>query len=201
MPLFIVIPLILIFLTRFAKHRGTSTGYADELVDQGMEATRAQQMENWRNQQEVLEARKQQRFMTESFDQVEEAGETDWRNLSGYVAGRNQDFDLDETLGAVVPGETISHHIELQSRIGQAKVFEFDVKNSFMGYSDFRARFTAETGQDWTIEPNEGSLNGKKGTDFLVKYNPGSPSASSGYLVIETEDDKWTFQVTGTASM
>ena len=33
---------------------GKSTGYAETLIDQGMEATRAQQLENWQNQQEVL---------------------------------------------------------------------------------------------------------------------------------------------------
>jgi hypothetical protein len=33
---------------------GKSSGYADTLISQGMEATRAQQLENWQNQQEVL---------------------------------------------------------------------------------------------------------------------------------------------------
>ena len=32
---------------------GTSTGYADELVAKGMEQQKAQQLENWKNQQEV----------------------------------------------------------------------------------------------------------------------------------------------------
>ena len=70
-----------------------------------------------------------------------------------------------------------------------------------MGYSDFRARFTADTGGDWTVEPTEGSLNGRKDTHFTVKYRPQNPGTTSGYLVIETEDDKWTYQVTGQGSM
>ena len=70
-----------------------------------------------------------------------------------------------------------------------------------MGYSDFRARFTPETGGDWSVEPTEGSLNGRSGTEFTVKFRPQNPGTSTGYLVIETEDDKWTFQVTGTSSM
>ena len=38
---------------RSAKNAwGTSTGYADTLIDNGMEAQRAQQLENWKNQQE-----------------------------------------------------------------------------------------------------------------------------------------------------
>lgn len=32
---------------------GTSTGYADELVEKGVEQQKAQQLENWKNQQEV----------------------------------------------------------------------------------------------------------------------------------------------------
>lgn len=70
-----------------------------------------------------------------------------------------------------------------------------------MGYSDFRAAFTAETGPEWTVTPTEGSLSGKKETEFIVKYRPNNPGTTQGYLVIDTEDDKWTFQVIGHASM
>lgn len=70
-----------------------------------------------------------------------------------------------------------------------------------MGYSDFRARFTPETPGDWSIEPTEGSLNGKKGTDFTLKFKPSGPGVSTGYLVIQTDEDKWTFQLTGSGSM
>jgi len=181
---------------------GTSTGYADELVKSGMEATRAQQMENWQNQQELRNQRNQQKYMTDQFDQsTTTTAEDDWRALSKFGVERNQEFDLDATFGAVEPGNTVYHHIELNSRANRAEVFEFNLLNSFMGYSDFRARFTPGTGDEWSVEPNEGSLNGKKGTDFVVKYRPNGPGVSSGYLVIQTEDDKWTFQVTGTGSM
>lgn len=104
---------------------GKSTGYAETLIAQGMEATRAQQMENWKNQQEVLQARNQHRYMTEQFDAI--SVDEDWRNLSKYGAERNQEFDLDKEFGAVTPGSTVYHHIELTSRIGQPKIFEFDI--------------------------------------------------------------------------
>jgi hypothetical protein len=137
--------------------------------------------------------------MTDDFDKS--TGDEDWRSLSNYAGERVDDKDLDTELGAVTPGSTIYHHIELTSRIGQPQVFEFDITNSFMGYSDFRARFTPETSSEWSVEPTDGSLNGKTGTEFTVKYRPQNPGTSSGYLVIQTEDDKWTFQVTGSASM
>lgn len=67
---------------------GRSTGYAESLMDKGVEATRAQQLENWHNQQDVLQARKQQRFMTDEFDQVSK--DENWRSLSKFGAERNQ---------------------------------------------------------------------------------------------------------------
>ena len=91
-----------------------------------MEATRAQQMENWQNQQELTRARQQQRFMTDQFDQISK--DEDWRSLSQYAGERVEDTDLDAELGAVTPGSTIYHHFELTSRIGQPKIAEFDIK-------------------------------------------------------------------------
>jgi len=72
-----------------------------------------------------------------------------------------------------------------------------------MGFSDFRARFTHDTNQqEWTVEPQEGSLNGRGDpTEFIVKFRPSSMGASQGFLVVETEDDKWTFRLLGTGSM
>lgn len=111
---------------------GKSTGYAQSLIEQGVEATRAQQMENWQNQQELRNARMQQRYMTDEFDQTSSsssrsAGEEDWRNLSKYGAERNEKFDLDAAFGVVTPGDKIYHRIELTSRVGQPKIFEFDI--------------------------------------------------------------------------
>lgn len=68
---------------------GKTTGYADTLIDQGMEAQRAQQLENWKNQQEVLNARKQQRYMTDEFDQVDNSETSQW-DLSKFGVERNQ---------------------------------------------------------------------------------------------------------------
>jgi uncharacterized protein YktA (UPF0223 family) len=67
---------------------GTTTGYAEKLMESGMEATRAQQLENWNNQQEVLNKKRQQKYMTEEFDKV--SGEENWRSLSSFGVERNQ---------------------------------------------------------------------------------------------------------------
>jgi len=68
---------------------GTSTGYADSLVAKGVDTARAQQLENWHNQQEVLQKRKQQRFMTEDFDNSP-SDDDDWRKLASFGVERNQ---------------------------------------------------------------------------------------------------------------
>jgi hypothetical protein len=86
-----------------------------------------------------------------------------------------------------------STHIHSSSRL----------QNPFMGFSDFRAAFTANTNvQEWSVSPNEGSLNGRGDpTEFLVKFRASNPGVSEGYLVVETEEDKWTWKLLGTGSM
>lgn len=70
------------------------------------------------------------------------------------------------------------------------------MKNEYMGFADFRAAFTPDTPPFWTIEPTEGSLD-KKGTDFILRFRPSSPTVVEGYLVIETEDFKKTWKLVG----
>ena len=43
---------------------GTSTGYAEKLQDSGMEAVKAQQMENWMNQQELRKRKNAHKELT-----------------------------------------------------------------------------------------------------------------------------------------
>jgi hypothetical protein len=70
-----------------------------------------------------------------------------------------------------------------------------------MGFSDFRAAFTADTSKDWTVSPTEGSISGRTETQFVVKFRASNPGVSEGFLVIDTEDNKWTYKLIGTASM
>jgi hypothetical protein len=179
---------------------GKSTGYADQLIEQGVEQSKAQQLENWKNQREVQEQRNNQRYMVDEFDNKKE--DENWRSLSSFGGEQVQDVNLDAELGNVQIG-SITGIIELSARINQASVYEFALKNPFMGFSDFRARFTMMTSPfDWTVTPTDGSLNGRGDpTQFLVKFRPQGPALSEGYLVIQTEDDTWTYKLIGTASM
>lgn len=177
---------------------GTSTGYADELRSKNpsIDTARAQQLENWANQQEVRAKNQQLKAMAETFDQTQSSEEENWRQLAKFGVERNTDTDLNEEFGAVTVGD-IEGVIELTSTINRVMVHDLYLKNPYMGFADFRAEFTPETPSDWTVEPTEGSLKQREETHFLVKFRPQGPGTIQGYLVIETEDFKKTWQVVG----
>ena len=66
-----------------------------------------------------------------------------------------------------------------------------------MGFADFRAAFTPETPNCFTVDPTEGSLRQKDDTTFLVKFKAQNPGTAEGYLVIQTEDFKKSWKVLG----
>jgi len=178
---------------------GTSTGYADMLREKNpkMDTARAQQLENWANQQEVRLKNQQLRDMADNFDQQQTSAEENWRQLAKFGVERVQDFDYDEEFGAVTVGDTIEGTIEIKSALNKVQTHSFDLRNPYMGFADFRAAFVPGTSSDWTIEPNEGSLKQREDTNFVVKFRPTTPGMSEGYLVIETEDFKKTWKLVG----
>jgi hypothetical protein len=177
---------------------GTSTGYAETLVAEGVDTARAQQLENWHNQQEVLQKRRQQRFMTDDFDQTD-SDEENWRQLASFGVERNQDFDLDETFGAVQAEEMdLEGTIDMMGQMNAGyATHEMFLKNPYMGFADFRAAFTPESPNEFTVTPTEGALRQRENTMFTVKFKAQQPGAVEGYLVIETEDFKKTWKVVG----
>jgi len=175
---------------------GTSTGYADELRAKGVENSRAQQLENWANQQEVNRRKNQMKDQMENFDSVQSTEEENWRSLAKFGIERNSDIDMDATLGSVAAGD-VTDTIEISSRINEMQYNEFSLKNEYMGFADFRAAFTPDTDANcWTVDPVEGSLS-KDPVNFIVKFRPNQPGVSEGYLVIETEDFKKTYKLIG----
>ena len=69
-----------------------------------------------------------------------------------------------------------------------------------MGFADFRAAFTPETGPEWTVSPSEGSLKQRDDTMFIVRFKAQKPGIVEGYLVVETEDFKKTWKVVGSTA-
>jgi hypothetical protein len=74
---------------------------------------------------------------------------------------------------------------------------DFQVKNEYMGFADFRAAFTPDSGLGFSVDPPEGSISKKEATIFTVRFQPQAPGITEGMLVIETEDFKKTWKVIG----
>lgn len=188
---------------RSAKNAwGTDTGYAESLREKGVDTARAQQLENWNNQQEIKKKKDQQKYMTEMFDNNQQTAEEDWRTLAKFGVERNQDFDLNEEFGAVVAdGAALEGTIELNARPGTMTggigFHELSVKNDYMGFADFRAAFTPESPAAFSVDPSEGSLS-KDPTTLQVRFRPDGMGVFEGYLVVETEDFKKTWKLIGT---
>jgi len=178
---------------------GTSTGYADMLRAKNpkMDTARAQQLENWANQQEVRMKNQQLKDMADKFDQQQTSAEENWRQLAKFGVERVTDVDYDEAFGAVAVGDKIEGTIEIKSALNKVQTHSMDLRNPYMGFADFRAAFVPGTSSDWTIEPHEGSLKQREDTNFVVKFRPTTPGLSEGYLVIETEDFKKTWKLVG----
>lgn len=129
---------------------GTSTGYADELLKQkpGMDTARAQQLENWANQQEVRAKNQQLKAMADTFDQQQTSAEENWRTLAKFGVERNEEFDLDEEFGPVVAGDTIEGVIELKTALNRVATHDIEVSvfslanNSFASHSSVLSNST-----------------------------------------------------------
>jgi hypothetical protein len=176
---------------------GTSTGYSDSLRERGVDTARAQQLENWNNQQELRQKRIAHTQNLDSFDS--EKADENWRELASFGIERTQDFDLDAEFGPVTPGDQLEGVIELNARLNTAAIYELSLKNEYMGFADFRAAFTNETPGEWTVEPASGSLS-KEPVNFIVRFRPQNPGVLEGFLVIETEDFKKTWKVVGSTA-
>lgn len=181
---------------------GTSTGYAEKLREKGVDTARAQQLENWQNQNELNRKRKTHRYETDEFDSVnlEERADEDWRTLKKFGVERNQDFDLEEAFGPVVVGDNIMGTLELKASPGRLAYQALKVSNDYMGFADFRAAFTGDTSMAFEVEPTEGSINKSEETEFIVRFKPDGPGVTEGFLVIETEDFKKTWKLIGSTS-
>ena len=108
---------------------GTSTGYAESLLSKNpkMDTARAQQLENWANQQEVRAKNLHLKQMTETFDMQQTSAEENWRQLAKFGVERNEKFDLDETFGAVTPGDQIEGVIQLKSAVNRVATHDLFV--------------------------------------------------------------------------
>ncbi len=81
--------------------------------------------------------------------------------------------------------------------------FEIKQENDVMGYEDFVVGFSSDSdngGGDFEVKPLSGTLNGRRGdpTPFSITFKPNDPGGvRNAYLIIETEESKWTYHLMG----
>ena len=112
---------------------GSSTGYADKLreKDPKMDTARAQQLENWANQQEVRAKNQQLKEMADNFDSHQTTAEENWRQLAKFGVERVTDFDYDEEFGAVSVGDDIEGTIEIKTALNRVETHSMGVSWRF----------------------------------------------------------------------
>lgn len=72
------------------------------------------------------------------------------------------------------------------------------VENSAMGFEDFYADFADGLQGSFSVEPVTGTLdrrNDHTAQGFEVVYKGGGKSGVTGHLIIQTEEDKFTFEL------
>jgi len=187
---------------------GQTTGYADMLAKRGMVQIdeygedklqrKRQQLENWKNQQELT--------MKKDHQMVELAalqGKEYRRFAQGYLsqfdgAEIKEDKQSEQVYGMVAGDltDTVSVSARLNARGGAT----ITVQNEFSTYAEFTAGFTDGSCAAVTVEPTTGTLNRRAGDpqEFVIKFQPTDYADDyDATLVIETEDMKQTYAIIG----
>jgi len=191
---------------------GTSTGYAEELKKKGMveyneygedvKQQKRQQLENWRNQQELrIQKDGQMKQLADLQGKEYQAinhgsylAQFDKKPADMDIIAGNRDTFVADTLVAGDAMGVLACKATLNGRGGTT----LTIKNEFSTYDDFVAGF-ADGGSDAiTVEPTSGTLNRRSGEpqEFVIKFQPTAFAPSyEAKLVIETESVKWTYDV------
>jgi len=190
---------------------GYTTGYAEDLKKRGMVdydeygedrlAARRQQLENYRNQQELRLQKEGQMRDLYSLQGKQYEAQRHGSYLSGLEgparkveAPPGPQLSLDA--GSQIHG-TLTMAAPLNGRGGTTLA----IQNEYSTYADFVAGFAPGSDPAFTVEPTVGTLNRRGGQpqEFVVKFQPtivGQPRATA-LFVVETEDYKWTYECVG----
>eukprot|EP00903_Cladosiphon_okamuranus_P009303 g8875.t1 len=90
--------------------------------------------------------------------------------------------------------------ISLRASVGGVSSAVFRLCNRYLGYAPFQAYFTADSALSLSVEPSDGVLTpfGTDGTPVTVTYSPTRYAPNQkGRLIVETEDIRWSYAVTG----
>jgi len=207
---------------------GTFTGYADSLKEKGMMdvdeygedrlQARRQQLENWRNQRELkaqqvsglqemadytgveYDARRATQSYFNALDNGKPLDDAKW---NVYQGDKKAD-SLTEAAQGLTAGP-ITEAIQMSCAFPKPSFHTIKVENDVMTYEEFVVGFTADSdngGGDFQVTPLSGELNRRGGepTELNVVFKPMAPGGAprNVYIVVQTEESKFTYQITGT---
>lgn len=84
--------------------------------------------------------------------------------------------------------------IVMESEINKVNKVSFRLTNRFEEFAQFKAYFTPQSNNEFTVEPLVGMLEpfGKKGTEFKVAFKPREyGKRKEAKLIIETDQIYW----------
>ena len=101
---------------------------------------------------------------------------------------------------SATPGTVSSGRVEIHASIGQRKQSTIDLENDVMTYEDFYAQLTPDSSDAFDISPIAGTLERRGEGKFMLTVGfTGTGEAHTGTLVVQTEESKWTYDLTGTS--
>jgi len=206
---------------------GQFTGYAEELEQQGMSqvdeygedrlAARRQQLENWRNQREIrsqqVDVRQEmsdftgveydERRATQSYmNALQNAGNVNDDAKWNMYRGDAKAEALTEAADGLQKGD-ITEVVEMTCQFPAPAFGEIKVENDAMTYEEFKVGFSADSengGSDWQVSPLSGELNRRGGDPQILSlvFKPSAPGGTrNAWLIVETEESKWTYHLVG----
>ena len=180
---------------------------------------RRQQLENWQNQQEV----KAQRDAVRRYQIETDGGEFNrnthqvghyldsntkqeykgrYKGPSGFAEGVivAEERGLEHGESFVANPSDITGEVRFRAQMGGRGSEVVMVQNDCMTYDDFAAGFSFGTPIAFSVEPATGTLNGARGdpTPLTVSVdgsNLAGGQSYQGYLVVDTEESKFTYHV------
>jgi len=191
---------------------GQTTGYADDLKKRGMVEydeygedklqRRRQQLENWRNQQE-LRLKKDSSMAELASLQGKEYKPVDHGSYLKQFDAKPVDVAAAAReatdVGPLKAGDVLDT-FTIGARLNARGGHTLTIQNEYSLYSDFEAGFLPGASDALSVEPTSGTLNrrGSDPQDFVIKFQPQNFEDSyEATLVIQTEDSSWTYDVVG----
>jgi hypothetical protein len=91
--------------------------------------------------------------------------------------------------------------IRVEAELGNRSSVAIALSNSSGAYAAFRAGFTLDSAQEFTVTPAVGELppEGEAGAPIVIHFTPQEYGKTChGRLIVETEEDQWVYDVVGT---